>query len=63
MEAILLPNKQIAPGFDAVTIKTKDGKVEEKRFSHCIVAVGIAPNTENIGLERLGIKTTKGHIE
>jgi quinoprotein glucose dehydrogenase len=26
MESILLPNKQIAPGFDAVTIKTKDGK-------------------------------------
>ncbi|MFL6854268.1 MAG: FAD-dependent oxidoreductase, partial [Sphingomicrobium sp.] len=47
----------------AANIKTKDGKVEEKRFSHCIVAVGIAPNTENIGLEKLGIKTTKGHID
>ncbi|HVL29707.1 MAG TPA: dihydrolipoyl dehydrogenase [Sphingomicrobium sp.] len=44
-------------------IKTKDGKVEENRFSHCIVAVGIAPNTENIGIEKLGIKTTKGHID
>ena len=29
----------------------------------CIVAVGIAPNTENIGLEPLGVKTTKGHID
>jgi len=47
----------------AAKIKTKDGKVEEKRFSHCIVAVGIAPNTENIGIETLGIKTTKGHID
>src|SRR5689334_13218184 len=47
----------------AAKIKTKDGKVEEKTFSHCIVAVGIAPNTENIGLEKLGIKTTKGHID
>jgi dihydrolipoamide dehydrogenase len=47
----------------AARIKTKDGKVEEKRFSHCIVAVGIAPNTENIGIEKLGIKTTKGHID
>ena len=47
----------------AAKIKTKDGKAEEKRFSHCIVAVGIAPNTENIGLEKLGIKTTKGHID
>ncbi|GAA4723768.1 dihydrolipoyl dehydrogenase [Sphingomonas lutea] len=44
-------------------IKTRDGKVEEKRFSHCIVAVGIVPNTENIGVEKLGIKTTKGHID
>ena len=47
----------------AARIKTKDGKVEEERFSHCIVAVGIAPNTENIGIEKLGIKTTKGHID
>jgi dihydrolipoamide dehydrogenase len=47
----------------AAKIKTKDGKVEDKRFSHCIVAVGIAPNTENIGLEKLGVKTTKGHID
>ncbi|MFL6757208.1 MAG: dihydrolipoyl dehydrogenase [Sphingomicrobium sp.] len=47
----------------AAKIKTKDGKIEEKRFSHCIVAVGIAPNTENIGIEKLGIKTTKGHID
>src|SRR5215208_6176551 len=31
----------------AARIKLKDGKVEERRFSHAIVAVGIAPNTEN----------------
>ena len=47
----------------AATIKTKDGKSAEHRFSHAIVAVGIVPNTENIGLEALGIKTTKGHID
>jgi dihydrolipoamide dehydrogenase len=47
----------------AAKIKTKDGMVEEKRFSHCIVAVGILPNTEAIGLEALGVKTTKGHID
>ena len=44
-------------------IKTSDGKINEQRFSHCIVAVGIVPNTENIGLEALGVKTTKGHID
>src|SRR4051812_44987625 len=47
----------------AARIKTSDGKSAEHRFSHCIVAVGIAPNTENIGLEQLGVKTTKGHID
>jgi dihydrolipoamide dehydrogenase len=47
----------------AAKIKTSDGKSAEHKFSHCIVAVGIAPNTENLGLESLGIKTTKGHID
>jgi dihydrolipoamide dehydrogenase len=47
----------------AAKIKTSDGKAAEQRFSHCIVAVGIVPNTENIGLESLGVKTTKGHID
>jgi dihydrolipoamide dehydrogenase len=45
------------------SIKGKDGKVVTSEFSHVIVAVGIVPNTENIGLEALGIKTTKGHID
>jgi dihydrolipoamide dehydrogenase len=44
-------------------IKTSDGKSAEHRFSHAIVAVGIVPNTENIGLEALGVKMTKGHID
>jgi len=44
-------------------IKTSDGKSAEHKFSHCIVAVGIVPNTEDIGLEGLGVKTTKGHID
>jgi dihydrolipoamide dehydrogenase len=47
----------------AAAIKGKDGKVADRRFSHVIVAVGIVPNTENIGLEALGVKTTKGHID
>ena len=44
------------------SIKGKDGKVESQDFSHAIVAVGIAANTENIGLEALGVKTDRGHI-
>src|SRR3546814_10776725 len=42
-------------------IKTSDGKSASHDFSHAIVAVGILPNTENIGLEQLGVKSTKGH--
>ncbi|WBO23325.1 dihydrolipoyl dehydrogenase [Sphingomonas abietis] len=45
------------------TIKLADGKTETNEYSHAIVAVGIVPNTENIGLEALGVKTTRGHIE
>jgi dihydrolipoamide dehydrogenase len=37
-------------------IKGKDGKVTTEEFSHVIVAVGIVPNVENIGLEDLGIE-------
>jgi len=43
-------------------IKGKDGKVETADFSHAIVAIGIVPNSENIGLEALGVKTDRGHI-
>ncbi len=43
-------------------IKGKDGKIVEGEFSHVIVAVGIVPNTENIGLEALGIKAERGII-
>jgi len=45
------------------TIKDKDGKSSTQEFSHAIVAIGIVPNTESIGLEALNIKTTKGHID
>jgi len=38
-----------------VTAKIKDamGKVETTEFSHAIVAIGIVPNTENIGIDKL----------
>ncbi|MBU6251568.1 MAG: dihydrolipoyl dehydrogenase [Alphaproteobacteria bacterium] len=44
-------------------IKTKDGKVEKASFSHAIVAIGIVPNTETIGLEALGVATDRGHVK
>ncbi len=47
----------------AAKIKSADGKVAEQRFSHAIVAVGIVPNTENIGLEKLGVATDRGFLK
>jgi dihydrolipoamide dehydrogenase len=43
-------------------IKSKDGKITEGDYSHVIVAVGIVPNTENIGLEALGVAAERGII-
>ena len=43
-------------------IKNKDGKVETGEFSHVIVAIGIVPNTENIGLEKL-VEMDRGFIQ
>lgn len=54
--------KATATGVSAA-IKGKDGTVVNGEYTHCIVAIGIVPNTENIGLEALGITTTKGHID
>ncbi|MBA3880274.1 MAG: dihydrolipoyl dehydrogenase [Sphingobium sp.] len=45
------------------SIKGKDGKVVDGDFSHCIVAIGIVPNTENIGLEALGVEMDRGFLK
>jgi dihydrolipoamide dehydrogenase len=43
-------------------VKASIKGVGEQDFSHAIVAIGIVPNTEDIGLEALGVKTDRGHI-
>ena len=45
------------------TIKGKDGKSATEDYSHVVVAIGIVPNTEEIGLEALGVETERGHIK
>ncbi|MEH6723258.1 MAG: dihydrolipoyl dehydrogenase, partial [Qipengyuania sp.] len=47
-----------------VTAKIKDskGKVSETEFSHCITAIGIVPNTENVGLDKL-VEMDRGFIQ
>ena len=44
------------------TIKGADGKSAVEEYSHAIVAIGIVPNTEGIGLEALGVRTERGHV-
>ena len=57
--------EKLEPSADGVTasIKAKDGTVTAEKFSHAIVAIGIIPNTEEIGLEALGVATERGHIK
>jgi len=53
--------KKITASDTGVTaeIKAADGTVTTEEFSHVIVAVGIVPNVENIGLEGLGVEPDK----
>jgi dihydrolipoamide dehydrogenase len=52
--------EKLETGPAGVTATLKGGDVQQ--FSHAIVAIGIVPNTEGIGLEALGVKTDRGHI-
>jgi dihydrolipoamide dehydrogenase len=54
--------KATATGVSA-KIKGKDGKVVASEFTHCIVAIGIVPNTENIGLDALGVEMDRGFLK
>jgi dihydrolipoamide dehydrogenase len=54
--------KASATGVSA-KIKGNDGKVIASEFTHCIVAIGIVPNTENIGLEALGVEMERGFLK
>jgi dihydrolipoamide dehydrogenase len=46
----------------AVTLKSGDDKEFTVEAEKLVVAVGRAPNTENIGLENVGIETDRGFI-
>ncbi|MFN3288657.1 MAG: dihydrolipoyl dehydrogenase, partial [Sphingomonadaceae bacterium] len=44
------------------SIKGADGTSRQESFDRAILAIGIAPNSEGIGLEALGVATERGHI-
>ena len=54
--------KATATGVSAA-IKGKDGAIVNGEYSHCIVAIGIVPNTENIGLDALGVEMDRGFLK
>ncbi|WOI54595.1 dihydrolipoyl dehydrogenase [Parvularcula sp. LCG005] len=56
--------EKLDKGKDTITahIKGKDGKVEKQEFDRVVLAIGIVGNTENLGLEKVGVKTDRGHI-
>jgi dihydrolipoamide dehydrogenase len=58
-----LEELKVNEGGVSARIKGKDGKVEAADYSHVIVAIGIVPNTENLGLEPLGVELDRGFIQ
>lgn len=47
---------------DGVVVTLQDGR--EVEGSHCLMAVGSVPNTQDIGLEQAGVElTASGHVE
>ncbi|MBI1185914.1 MAG: dihydrolipoyl dehydrogenase [Alphaproteobacteria bacterium] len=52
--------KATASGVEAQIVS--GGKSDTLNASHAIVAVGIAGNIEDLGLEAVGVKTERGHI-
>ena len=53
---------KVTPKGVKAKIKDSKGKVAETEFSHCITAIGIVPNTENVGLEKL-VEMDRGFIQ
>jgi dihydrolipoamide dehydrogenase len=46
----------------SVTVATEDGEEEVLQAERALIAIGVQPNTENIGLEDVGVETDRGSI-
>ncbi len=46
-----------------VTVSGKDGKKKDLTADVALMAIGVQGNIENIGLEKVSVKTEKGHIK
>ena len=56
---------KLEKGKDSVTahLKLKGGKTDKAEFDRVVLAVGIVGNTENLGLDKIGVKVDRGHIQ
>jgi dihydrolipoamide dehydrogenase len=56
--------KSLTVGKGGVTaeIEPKGGKAEKKTFSRVILAIGIATNTEDLGIEKTKVRIDRGHV-
>ncbi|MEM9600978.1 MAG: FAD-dependent oxidoreductase, partial [Pseudomonadota bacterium] len=64
LEFRLSTQAAVKPGKSGVTATfTKDGKDETAEFDRVILAVGIVGNVEDMGLEALGVKIDRTHIQ
>ncbi len=50
-------------GDKAKVVYSKDGQQQTIEADRCLIAVGIKPNTENLGLEALGVQLERGFIK
>jgi dihydrolipoamide dehydrogenase len=50
-------------GAQATAVIEAGGKSETKTFDRVILAIGIVPNTENLGLEGTGVKRDRGFVQ
>ena len=49
---------------DGLTVRvTRDGVEESLKCDKVLVAIGIQPNTEDLGLEQLGVETSRGYVQ
>ncbi|MFZ5481243.1 MAG: dihydrolipoyl dehydrogenase [Myxococcota bacterium] len=53
--------KSVTRDGDGVKVALQDGT--ELRADTCLISVGIAPNTEGLGLEKVGIQLEKGFVK
>ena len=55
--------KEVAPDGDGLVLTLDGGDPAEVRASHLFLATGRKPNTDDLGLENVGLETSKGIVE